>query len=137
MTSKWLKTFETQLTPNTFLFTNGGFGSPNPVVVSGDGTVFYVSMGEDWWGTALSRNKYENNAWTNETFMGTPAGFIIGTKQLPDPTYTYPVATSFDGNTLILIKNGFAANTLARKILIVSYSNGQLVQSSEITFTKH
>ena len=136
MTTKWLKTFETQLTRSTYLFTNGGFESPNPVVMSGDGTVYYVSMGEDGYGTALLRNKYENNAWTNETFIGTPASFIIGTKQLPNSTYTYPVATTHDGNTLVLIKNGFAANSLARKILITSYSNGQLVPLTEITFIK-
>ena len=137
MTTKWLKTSETQPPQSVFLFTNGGFNSPHPVVMSGDGTVYYVSMGEDGPGTGLTRYKYENNVWTGETFIGTNGNFITGTKYLPNSTYTYPVATSSNGNKLVFIKNGYADNPVARTILITSYTNGQFVQvGPEITFTK-
>jgi hypothetical protein len=138
MTTKWLKTSETQiLDPNVYLFTNGGFTSPHPVVISGDGTVYYVSIGEHAPGSGLLRYKYENNAWTSETFIATNGHYFTGTKYLPNSTYTYPVATSSNGNTLVLIKNGFADNPVARTIIITSYINGQFVQvGPEITFTK-
>jgi hypothetical protein len=130
--TKWLKTMsENQLVDP---FTQAGSIAPPPVVMSGDGTVFYVSVGDF---SAMARYKYENNAWTFENFIGTPNSSIVGTKYLPNSLYTVPVATSFDGNTLISIRAGMAFNTKPQKIYITSYVNGEFVQaSSEITFVQ-
>ena len=130
--TKWLKTMSDNELPSPFM--GAGTLGPPPIITSGDGTVFYASIGDF---TAIARYKYDNNVWTHENFIGTPYYEVIGTKYLPNSTYTYPVATSFDGNTLVLIKAGNPYHARPRKILIVSYINGEFVQvGSEITFVE-
>lgn len=133
-TTNWMKTLSNHQLIYPYNYA-AGMTVPNPTVMSGDGTVFYFSIGES--STSLARYKYANAEWTYENFIGTPDYSVTGTKQLPNSAYACPIATSEDGNTLVLIKSGYAQYTTPRKIIIVSYSNGGFVQvGSEITFTK-
>lgn len=129
-TTKWIKTMSENVLDTPL--TNGvDFVTPNPVVLSGDGTIFYVVAN-----SKLIRYKYINNAWTSENFLAYSSN-IAGSKFLPNFDYAYPVATSQDGNVLLFAKNGDPRSTKNKKLLITSYSNGEIVQvGSEITFTK-
>jgi len=127
-TTKWIKTMSNNQVTVDQIFTtaanNVGFSSPDPFVCAGNGKVFYFSLDE-----GIVRYEYIDNAWTYDKFLVSQNN-IAGTKYLPDPTYTYPVATNADGTTFVIMKN-------RQKIIITSYINGQLVQvGSEITFTK-
>ena len=133
-TTKWIKTLTDHNlgeSPPTVV----GLAIPHPFILSGDGKVFYVGVG-------YSIARYEcsdDNVWTHENFIGTPYYSVTGTKYLPDPSFIYPVATSEDGNILVLMKEGDprSARDTKRKIIVTSYVNGQIVQvGSEITFTK-
>jgi len=127
-TTKWIKTMSNNQLVNQIYTSESnsiGFNSPDPFVCSGNGKVFYFESDDG----GIVRYEYIDNTWTYDKFLVSQNN-IAGTKYLPDPTYTYPVATNPDGTTLVIMKN-------KQKIIITSYINGQLVQvSPEITFTK-
>ena len=132
-TTKWIKTMSNNQLDCDSIQTIASFDCPNPFVFSGNGKVFYSTL---WSATScIARYKYIDNAWTYEKFMVSQSS-IAGTKYLPNPTYNYPVATSEDGNTFVIAKEGDPRTTNNRKIIITSYINGELVQvGPEITFT--
>jgi hypothetical protein len=135
-TTDWIKTLSNHnLGEGEFVTVE--YAIPHSFILSGNGKVFYTPVA---YSTSLVRYECsEDNVWTPEYFIGTPYYTVTGTKYLPDPTFVYPVATSEDGNILVLMKGGDPRNdrSTKRKLLVVSYVNGQLVQvGSEITFTK-
>jgi hypothetical protein len=133
-TTKWIKTLS-----NDFLGDYPSIEGQQPIPhafrLSGNGKVMYVAIA----GSALARFECsEDNIWTRENFIGVPYYNIIGTKYLPNPDFVRPVATSEDGNILVLT---FTADPRhgemgRRKIIVVSYVNGQFVQTGDITFTR-
>ena len=129
--SKWIKTMSENQLIDPFMMPGGTY-TANPIVMSGDGTVFYVTVGDF---SAIARYKFENNVWTHENFISTPNPSIPATKYLPNSIYCLPIATSFDGSTLVSIKGGNSMHSIPRKVLVTSYVNGEFVQvGSEITF---
>jgi hypothetical protein len=133
-TTKWIKTLSNNLLGD-YPSIEGQQPIPHAFRLSGNGKVMYVAIA----GSVLSRFECsEDNIWTRENFIGVPYYNITGTKYLPNPDFVRPVATSEDGNILVLT---FTADPRhgemgRRKIIVVSYVNGQFVQTGDITFTR-
>lgn len=135
-TTKWIQTLSNKYL-GEYPYVGGELALPHPFMISGNGKVIYVAVG----GSGVSRFECsEDNIWTRENFVGIPHPDIPGTKYLPNSSFVRPVATSEDGNTLVLMHTADPRHgdmAIKRKIIIVSYVNGQLVQvGSDITFTR-
>ena len=139
MPNAWKNT----LADYNYPYISGGNDSTQPpsYIISGDGTVFYTGYLDDGNGGVIARQKYnpETGVWGPlENFAPSSAYFqaynITG-QLLPNSAYRFPVATSADGNTLVIAK-GPASSIKNKKVIITKYVNGQLTQvGPEITFT--
>lgn len=110
---------------------------PSVTALSGNGEVFYTSISINDYTTLTVRSSYVDNEWVKEYFaynVYNPASYgITNTASLKFKftDHYIPVATSYDGNTVILTKTNF------EKCQVVSYSNGSLQKmGNEIPFVR-
>lgn len=110
---------------------------PAVVVLSGNGNVYYTYIVISY-SIMTIRSSYVNDEWVKEYFLyDTNVSGISKTSSLTyNSTGHYiPVASSYDGNTVLLTKGGGLSGVQYFKCQVVSYSNGNLQKlGNEITF---
>ena len=111
--------------------------APSVITLSGNGNIYYTTI-YIYYTTITVRSSYVDDEWVREYFIYGNNVSGIGTNLQIDLKYNLtghyvPVASSYDGNTVILTNDSFTST----KCQVVSYSNGNLQKlGNEITFVK-